>query len=168
MAEFDPLAYLQSQYAAYLAHGILLNSEEMSVIESLLEDPELAAELRAFVAASRANCDRSLELQFASLAEAEAARDEALRLRDIAQASEAKVQELNAQLQQRAERTEAQLIREQEWRAQQTRTDLQRMLIYMLGGLVGVSLVLPYIATIFGQVPQVAFSRTSGSDDKVI
>lgn len=145
-------------FAAYEHHGVLLSQAELQVVGT--NTAVLPENIRLFIEKSRKSLDEDLELNIATLAEAEDARDRAVRHKQIAEQREQELAALNAELEAKNVLTQAQLDQEKELRAQQNRFGIQRQLSLMLGGLVLIGLVLPYMAQLFYSVDQNTANQT--------
>lgn len=143
--------YADSLAAAYVDHGILLSDAQLNLLSnSSIERSDL---LEKLIKISREQLDRDLELQIATLAEAEAARDHAIQLKSeaevakiMAEASGAKLADANEQLAKRQAATEEVLQHETTFRLNSQKTDFQRNFAIIMAILVGVALLLPYFS----------------------
>lgn len=105
----------------------------------------------------RAKARAALEEQKKIVEHALAQADE---LRRQAEQSKADLQIANDLLAKRQAATEAQLAKEQEFRLQQGKTDIQRRLVILLVVLVGAGMIIPYISRFFYTADQTMTNST--------
>ena len=150
----DTQQLLESKYQLYTSFGFLLTAQEVALIEQNQDSLIITPEQRELIEKSKQSLDADAELMFKTLQEAESAKNEAL-------ARQQQLDELNKELQVKNSVTEAQLDKERQFRLLQDKTDFQKVIAYILAILVGLSVILPYIAKIFGEVPNELLSSTN-------
>lgn len=148
----DLQPYFDIQLDVYENYGVLLSQAELALFDSAAS-LVVSSDLKALIDKSRDCIQRDLDLQIATLTEAEAARDRAEKL-------SADLETANSQLQARNSLTEAQLAHEKEMRSQQSKADFQKNLAMYLVGLIAVALVLPYVFSVFKPIGQELSSST--------
>ncbi len=163
----DLQTYFDLQVELYKHHGILLSQAELALFDGHADVLTVTPDLKLLTDKSRESLDRELNLQIATLTEAEAARDQAELLRTQAEDAAVKLEDANqklaganSQLQERNDLTEAKLKHEQDMRAQQSKADFQKNLAMYLVALIAVALVLPYVFSVFKPIGQELSSST--------
>lgn len=137
---FDLEEYTEVLLAAYVSHGVLLSDGEILLVEKSIDADRL--DIVSMLVQSREQLDRDLSMQMRTLEEAEEAKREAEKARDIAN-------ELNTQLEAKNRRTEADLAHEREVRSRQDKTNFQRQFATYLIALIAGVMLLPYVGAAF-------------------
>ncbi|MEM9686704.1 MAG: hypothetical protein AAF934_07260 [Bacteroidota bacterium] len=144
----EALEQLQERFRLYQHNGMLLSNDELIYYSSIAMGT-LPEALQGFIEDSREVVDAALKLNIEALTEAEQHRDEAEQLREQAEKREDRLKVLNEKLEQQNRLSQQELIEERKARHAEKRLNFQRVLIYVLGGLIGLSIVLSHISNAF-------------------
>ncbi|MEM9687170.1 MAG: hypothetical protein AAF934_09655 [Bacteroidota bacterium] len=145
----EALEHLQERFKLYQGNHILLSNDELIYYSSSIDVSKLSGSLKSFIEDSEQVVQASLKLNIEALAEAEQHRDEAEQLRKESENREARLKVLNEKLEQQHRLSELELIEERKARHAEKRLNFQRLLIYVLGGLIGLSIVLSHVSNAF-------------------
>ena len=140
----------------YQLNNMLLSNDELIYYTSNIDTGKLSEPLKTFIGESRQVVQSSLEINMEALAEAEKNRDQAVeareeagQLREEADEREERLKLLNEKLEQQNRLSEQELIEERKARHAERTINFQRVLIYVLGGLIALSIVLSHISNAF-------------------
>ena len=145
----EALKQLQERFRLYQGNDILLSNDELIYYSSSIDVGQLPEPLQRFIADSEQVVDAGLKLNIEALAEAEQHRDEAEQLREQAEKREERLKVLNEKLEQQNRLSQQELIEERKARHAEKTLNFQRVLIYVLGGLIGLSIVLSHVSNAF-------------------
>ena len=145
----EALEQLQQRFRLYQHNGMLLSNDELIYYSSGIAMGKLPEALQGFIEDSRQVVDAALKLNIEALTEAEQHRDEAEQLRKQAEKREERLKLLNEKLEQQNRLSELELIEERKARQAEKTLNFQRVLIYVLGGLIGLSIVLSHVSNAF-------------------
>lgn len=149
----EAIEQLKQRYELYQHNGILLDNTELIHFNAHLKPEELSEVHRQFMEDSEKMAQEDLELQFQTLEEAEKnrqsaveAKNEADLLREEAEHREEKLKVLNEELEEKNKLSEAQLGEERKARHAERTINFQRVLVYVVGSLIGLCLLLSHIS----------------------
>ena len=158
----DLQAFFDLQLQCYEEHGILMSQAELALFDSADHASiRISAKLYTLVEDSRAAIDRDLDLQTATLVEAEKAREEAVILREQAEQYSKQLEDANARLATHNTDITAHLAPERDLRILMGKTNFQRQFATYLIIIIAFSLALPYIGGIFGAPDKVIESTSN-------
>ena len=154
----ETIDQLQQRYSLYQHNNMLLSNDELIYYTSNVDTDKLSEPLKTFIGDSRQVVQSSLEINIEALAEAEEHRDQAIaagkeaeQLRKEAEEREEHLKVLNEKLEQQNRLSEQELIEERKARHAERTINFQRLLVYVLGGLIAMSIVLSHISNAFAQ-----------------
>lgn len=149
----NALEQLEQRYQLYKHNGILPDNTELIHFKAHLELETLPEELGQFLQDSEQMAQEDLDLQMQTLEEAEKnrqaavdAKEEADKLRKEAEHREEKLKVLYDELEEKNKLSEEQLSEERKARHAERTINFQRVLVYVLGGLISLSLVLSHLS----------------------
>ncbi len=152
----EALEQLQERFRLYQLNNMLLSNDELIYYTSNVDMGMLSAALKTFIEDSRQVVHSALEINMEALAEAEKNRDQAIaagkeaeQLRAQAEEREEKLKVLNERLEQQNRLSEQELIEERKARHAERTINFQRLLVYVLGSLIALSIVLSHLSNAF-------------------
>ena len=152
----EALDQLKERFKLYQLNKMLLSNDELIYYTSNTDVNDLPTPLKAFIEDSGQVVQSALELNIESLAEAEKNRDEAVaakeeaeQLRKEAEKREERLRALNEKLEKQNRLSEQELVEERKARHAEQTINFQRVLIYVLGGLIALSIILSHVSNAF-------------------
>ena len=147
--KMEILDQLKSRFQLYEFNKALLSNDELIYYTSHTAPAKLSRELKRFIEDSERAVQQELERNTETLTEAEKERDQALKSKAEAEDREKNLTVLNEKLEKNNRLAGQELMEERKARQAIQNVNFQRVLIYVLGGLIGLSILLSHISSAF-------------------